>query len=76
VSQYVTLLGADQVQSAASRIASAAEEMRRAASAIDDSLSRHQRFLDDWLNRFETVLAAVETSLDAHDFAEHGGLPR
>lgn len=58
MADYITLVGADQVQSAAGTMRGAAEEMRRAASQIDDALSRHQRFLDDWIMRFES---AVET---------------
>ena len=54
--QYVTLMGSEQVQSAANRMVSASEEMRRAASTIDEALSRHQRFLEDWLQRYETIL--------------------
>jgi hypothetical protein len=50
--KYITLLGAEQVQSAASTMRSAADEMRSAASSIDEALTRHQRFLDDWLARF------------------------
>lgn len=54
---HITLLGAEQVQSAASTMRSAADEMSRAASNIDGALERHQRFMDDWLSRFEQVLA-------------------
>ncbi len=52
----VYLHGADDVRCAASTISSAAHEMRNAASSIDLSLERHQRFLDDWLQRLEAVL--------------------
>lgn len=55
--RYVTLMGAEQVQSAAGRMVSAAEEMRRAAGSIDDALERHRRFLDDWLMRLEDVMS-------------------
>ena len=55
---YITLLGAEDVRSAASTMSSAADDMRRAASSIEDSLERHRRFLDDWLQRFGDVLRA------------------
>jgi len=58
MTDYVTLLGAEQVQSAARQMASAADEMRRAAGSIDDSLRSHQRFLEDWLLRFQQILEA------------------
>ena len=53
---YVTLMGAEQVQSAGNRMLSAAEQMNRAASSIDESLHRHQQFLNDWLQQFATTL--------------------
>lgn len=56
MADYITLMGAEQVQSAASRISSAASEMIRAASAIEDSFQRHQRFMDDWLQRLESLM--------------------
>ena len=56
MSEYIHLVGAEQVQSAANRMASAAEDMKRAASQMDESLMRQQRFLDDWLLRLEEVL--------------------
>jgi len=57
MSQYITLLGAEQVQSAASTMRSAAEEMNRAASSISYALEAHQRHMDDWLQRLEQILA-------------------
>ena len=58
MSQYVTLLGADDVSSAARTMESAADRMINAACTIDDALRRHQWFMDGWLARFE---AAVDT---------------
>jgi len=57
MAEYMTLLGSEQVQSAGNRMASAADQMSRAASSISDSLSQNQRFLDDWLQRLESVLS-------------------
>lgn len=60
--RYVTLLGAEQVQSAASTMSHAAGEMKRAADQIDDALRRHSQFLEDWITRFEaTVTRLLET---------------
>lgn len=56
MADYITLMGAEQVQSAASRMSSSASEMIRAASSIEDSFQRHQRFMDDWLQRLESIL--------------------
>lgn len=53
--RYVTLLGAEQVQSAASTMARAAEDMNRAASTISAAFEQHQRFMDDWLQRLEDI---------------------
>lgn len=56
MSSYVTLLGAEQVQSAASQMTRAADEMQRAASSISYALEQHQRFLDEWLNRLSGLM--------------------
>jgi hypothetical protein len=56
MADYMTLLGAEDVRAAGSRIVSAAEAMRHAASTMEESLHRHQRFLDEWITRFETVV--------------------
>lgn len=56
LSNYVTLVGAEDVRSAASRMQSAADQMSSAASTIDSALERHQRFMDDWLDRLSGVL--------------------
>ena len=55
---YMTLMGAEDVSRAGHRMVAAAEQMSRAAGTIDDSLFRHQRFLEDWLQRLEAVLTA------------------
>lgn len=52
----VELIGVEQVQRAARTMADAAESMSRTATNIDGSLERHQRFLDDWLTRFQEIL--------------------
>lgn len=57
MTEYTHLVGAEQVAGAGHTMARAAEQMRSAAGSIDDSLTRHQRFMDDWLQRFEQVLA-------------------
>lgn len=62
MADYVTLMGADDVRSAGYAMRSAADDMRSAASSIDTTFDRHQRFLDDWLQRFETAIAALASS--------------
>lgn len=53
----VHLIGAEEVRSAGNTISHAADEMKRAAGNMEYALQQHQRFMDDWLQRFE---AAVE----------------
>jgi hypothetical protein len=57
MSEYMHLVGAEQVQSAANSMKNAAEEMQRAAANMEGSLERHRRWADDWLQTFERVLA-------------------
>jgi len=42
MTEYIHLTGAEDVRSAGSSMVSAAETIQRAASYIEDSLSRHQ----------------------------------
>jgi hypothetical protein len=54
--EYIQLIGAETVSQAASSMRQAAEEMKRAASEIDYSLHRHEQFLQEWLQQFESIL--------------------
>jgi hypothetical protein len=56
MSQYVNLLGSEAVERAGHSIALAADNMKQAASQLDDALRRHEQFLDDWLKRLELTL--------------------
>jgi hypothetical protein len=57
--ESIHLDGADDVVRAARVIASAADTMSSAALSIDGAFERQQRFLDDWLTRFERVVASM-----------------
>jgi len=59
MSEYMHLVGAEQVQSAGNNMLRAADRMNNVAMSIDGSLERHQRFMDDWLQRLEQVLATM-----------------
>jgi hypothetical protein len=61
MADYVTLLGAEQVQSAAHTMREAASQMQSAASSTDYALQNHQRFMDDWLQRFEAAIDKLAT---------------
>lgn len=58
---YMHLIGSEQVQSAGSEMRRAAEDMQRAASSFYGTMQQHQRFMDDWLQRFEAVLVAADS---------------
>jgi len=64
MSEYITLLGAEQVQSAGCSMRDAGVRMQSAASSIEDSIQRHERFLDDWLTRFEIVVDKLKGEAD------------
>ena len=60
--EYVQLIGAEDVRSAASTMKQAAEEMRQPASALSDALHIHGRIVEDatlrseeWMIRFEAA---------------------
>ena len=53
---FVTLMGAEDVQRAGHRMAQASGEMQSAANTISSELHRMRLFLDDWLIRLEAIL--------------------
>jgi len=55
MSDYVTLLGAEQVQRAASEMTRAAEAIRQHVSYLDDVLERHMRLADALVSRLEAL---------------------
>ena len=59
--RYITLLGTEQVQSAANQMRSAADDMRCAASNMALTFETHQRFMDDWLRRLADTLERVNS---------------
>lgn len=56
MSEYIHLIGAEQVQSAGNAMRNAADEMKQVAISIEDSLFRQRVFLEDWLIRFQAAL--------------------
>lgn len=75
IPSYITLMGSEQVQSAARQMQSAAEQMSRAAYEMHDAndrkrrndedlLERQQVFMNDWLDRFTLVLKGVQDEMD------------
>lgn len=56
MSQYITLLGSEEVSRAGHNMQSAADTMSHAANNLAAVLEQHQRFMDDWLNRLDGIL--------------------
>ena len=56
MTEFIHLIGAEDVRSAGSAMRVAAEEMSHAAASIDESLRVHRLFLDDWLFRLEHII--------------------
>jgi len=52
---YVTLLGAEAVENAGHRIASAAESIRQSAAYIEASLLQHSRSMENLVYRLEAL---------------------
>ncbi len=62
MADYMTLMGADQVQSAGRAMERASSQMSDAASNMESALRQHQNFLDDWLCRFGAILKEIQES--------------
>ena len=55
MSDYITLLGAEDVSRAGHNMQGAAERMSSVVSNLEGVLERHERWMDDWLMRLEQV---------------------
>ena len=53
----VLLIGILKVERAGNRMASAAEQMQRAASQMDEALARHAQQMDELVTRMEMMNA-------------------
>ena len=56
MSNYVTLMGSEDVARAGRTIAGAAEDMVRAASTIDSAVYNMQRINEEFLTRLDDIL--------------------
>ena len=64
--KYVTLLGAEDVQRAGNTMCAAADRMQFAANSISDTADRQQRYMEEWMERFERAVdKLVEGRQDA-----------
>ena len=57
MTEFIHLIGTEDVRAAGSSMRAAAETMQRAAASIEDSLARHRAFLDEKLSILEQILA-------------------
>ena len=54
--EYINLNGSDDVRAAASVMQSAANEMKNAAYIIQESLQKHEAFMQTWLYDLQQML--------------------
>lgn len=58
------LIGAEDVRRAAGEMTAAAREMNGAAARMEYALQAHERFLDDWLLRYQAATGREHDPLD------------
>ena len=56
----IYLNGSEDIRNAGHSISSAASEIAHAANIISEALYNHQRYLDDWLDRFKAALEPTQ----------------
>ena len=56
MTEFVHLVGAEDVSRAGSRMQEAAQIMKHAADEIDHAMRQHQQFLENWLQKFEQIV--------------------
>jgi len=59
VSEYITLMGAEDVRRGGNMAQEGGESMIRAANTIDESLRRFQSFMEDWLIELKDTIDAI-----------------
>jgi flagellin-like hook-associated protein FlgL len=65
VTEYVHLIGAEDVRTAANTMSSAADSMRSAASSIDSTLGLFIRRFDEQVSRLEAASDRLATAIEA-----------
>lgn len=55
MTEYVHLVGAEEVSRAAGRMQAAADDMNRAAMSIESSLDTFSRRMEEWIQRLEVL---------------------
>lgn len=68
MSEYVTLIGAEDVRRAGAAMQDAASSMQSTIGSLDQSLTLHRQYMDEWLSRFEAAvdrLCAAQTQSSA-----------
>lgn len=55
--EYMTLLGAEQVQRAANNMMDAAHRMQNAVSEMGDHLRAQREFMSQWLADFQATIS-------------------
>lgn len=64
MSGSIYLHGSEDVQNAGYNMSSAAEQMQRAAASIEESLVRHQQYLDGFMLRFEEAVGRLVAAME------------
>jgi glycine cleavage system pyridoxal-binding protein P len=60
MAEYIHLVGAEQIQSAANRMVEAAHEINRAANTIHDAMQRHEEVMRDLMIKIDNVVDELE----------------
>jgi hypothetical protein len=58
MTDYIRLVGTEEVRHAANTMSEAADTIRRAVGDLDDALRQHRQFMTEWLAQFEAALQA------------------
>lgn len=56
MSEYHYLLGAEDVKNASHTFSNAVDNFRQSTNYLSEALHLHERFLTEWLDRFETAI--------------------
>ena len=60
MSDYITLMGSEDVSRAGHNMVAAGSDMNRAASSMSEAFHRHEQFLTDWLYEFREIVEGLK----------------
>jgi len=60
MSEYIHLIGAEDIRNAAVSMRQAADDMKCAANSISETFISQRNYMDEWIGRFENAVKEMQ----------------